>query len=512
MSQEDEPSLALPACKSLELREDGDDVSAALAITPQYRLAAGATVSFRVSAAEMLGNDQGDSLGSCTNLDGKVHLHSRLGLTSEEAFDLDLDQETAEHKVVKQLLDKSIAVTADREIEEMRNCMGVAPNADHPSRNCLLPLQLTASTTVRDMQDSPHCEGKNDNAGFEPVGGSAKEEGRLELCQAAWEPLLQQAEMYKIWDQLAWDEAQGDELARRSMNRLERAVWTELGVRPEQWTGDWTTSEQFLSTVMTIVPLWADMSAKTVADVTKTLRYSEETWGRLWALRQRLAATSDTAKPTPPLSWSQLTNAEAGHLRVLGWSNATWDEIEPQYNVPVSSSQPFSQLSCAEQRAARSLGFWSHTWPMRESAPASDIAPDHEIGGAVCEVSPHRTGNGSTAWETVESVASGCFFDVARMQVVTTRPIPTLSPGDGHTHPRFHSLCERTNHDGAEVTQSFRVGLPGRSAMRSIRTMTASMESTGHPLVVRHRACVMVSSLPSLNSQILRCPHVVHCW
>ena len=491
---EEDPSLAYPGCKSFRLHEDGEE-STAVPIPPQYRLTAGSAVSIRVTAAETIQNDQDDELGECTDLNGEVHLHSRLGLTTEEAADLDLDSETAEHKLVKRLLDKSIAVTADADIEEMRTCMGVVPDGDHPGRNCLLPLQLTGLTIVRDLLDSPHCGGKKHDSGFSPVGGSADtDEQRLEECQVAWKPLLQRAADYKVWRSFAWDEAQSDKLARQSMNRLERAVWTQLGVKPELWTGDWTTGGEFLESIMTVVPLWADMSAETVSAVEKTLRYSEETFGRLWALRQRMVSMDDTVELALPLSWSQLTTAETGHLSVLGWSKSSWDETEPhESSIPGSSVLSFAELGCAQRSAARSLGFFWHTWPVPGSAITEEADSVGLEDSDCAAIPPHRTNDGTTVWEmdVATGVATGCFYDAATMQVVTQRPTPTLSPGDGPTFPRFHSLCEHTTHDGAEVTQTLRVGLPGRSAALSVRTLTASIESTGHPLVVNTLAVVV---------------------
>lgn len=472
-------SLASPTCKHFAVSEEGSDsTSIDIADAPQWRLQSGSLIAVKVTASEMLRNDQGDELGMCTHVHGDIHLHTRLGLTTEEAGNLDMDSETLEHKEVKKLLDKSMGVTNEAEIEEMRTCIGVEDDPDHPNRNCNLPIQLSETTTIRNFRDSYRCEGK-DSAGFTPLGESAKADAkeRLEMCRQAWKPLLAGTQ-YRVWASLAWDETQGDELGLSCLSKFERAAWSAVGVTRDHWTADWSTYTEFSTAVMTVVPAWADLSLDATKMLEEALHFTEETWGRLWALRDRVIPKLQRdakEEPSSSLSWNELSIHEVEHLQTLGWVNETWDDIESA--SPESSSTAWEQLECEQKLAARALGFWAHTWP----APGDPgMSQDDECSG----LTVHKTASeNALPWAVPEDKVHGCFYDASTMRVVLQRTVP--GPTATAKWPRFSTLCERTTFDNAHVTKSLRIGLPGRSAATSMRALTATMHLDGHPLVVK---------------------------
>jgi hypothetical protein len=342
-------SLMNPSCLGFRLKdiEESAELTSPAPHAPLWSLPAGSDQNVSISVTEILKND----LGGCTEVEGDVHLRSRIGLSAEEASDFDLDAKFnyIEHKNLKHVLDRSIEVTDDHHIERMCNCMSDRPVPKRDTRYCSLPLQLTPYRKVRNSLDDYRCVNKN-HPEYAPVGNNQGSPADLQAaCEADWRPYVgAQFSKYRNWLLFAWDHDQSDITGLPSLSTQERAAWGTVGVTKDVWAANWINWQGFAGTVLKVVPTWVDLNVSKSTAVRDTLYFSEETWGRMWALRQRLAGGAVA------LRWAELTANEQGSLRTLGWSEETYDgEADGS-----PSSHSWAGLGGDAQRsAAQVLGF-----------------------------------------------------------------------------------------------------------------------------------------------------------
>ena len=433
---------------------------------PQWQLQAGSTQSLILNISEVLQND----LGSCDHVEGVLRIDSTLGLTDDQMGHLDLGHDDEVYQDTKERIEKSIGVGDDADIEKLRRCTSVLP-ADQETRHCALTAAHYENHAVENFKDIYECEDQ-DRPGYLPLE---------EDCPAEWETRVQEEDSgYRDWFKLEWYEH-----TQRSLTAEERAAWDLVGINTTTWVGGgmWSTWSDFSDDVMTQVPTWADLDASITANLSEALSFTEETWGRLWPLRDRMqAVTTVEITARIPLKWIELTG-EQDHLGTLGWTETAWDDLDT-FEPPMSASTAWNSLSCAQQIAARGLGFWSHTWPV----DAGSADPDTT---ATCSgLSAHWLDSVPEA-ALPSRLVSGCFWDRATMQSVTSRPVQSPTFGNSE-HPRYSALCTLDLPIQASVVQELQVGLPGSTAATLVRSVSATMQTAGHPRTVQTAHAVIV--------------------
>lgn len=61
------------------------------------------------------------------------------------------------------------------------------------------------------------------------------------------------------------------------------------------------------------------------------------------------------------IAWDDMSEAEQGIWRILGWSPETWDSTD-ENDYPASEFKTFDELSPEERDAVQALGYTQDTW------------------------------------------------------------------------------------------------------------------------------------------------------
>jgi hypothetical protein len=499
--------------------------------SPKWELVGGAVQKVTVFAVEKLHDAL--NLPSCSNVEGDIKIKSELGFSPYEVSLLGMDETDALRMELVKVISMSLSIDSESKFEEMMTCSASVKQPDplggpsRKSRHCVGSLASTTVAEFKSFKDQYTCQPESstdstDLMGFVPFGqtksdgastsaaaaGNPAVDLRNVGCEQAWEGTLAAVSDLHDWVRLTWDRpdatpatsATPDERLQweqsfvefPSITDEERTAWESVGVQQSDWVGGWDDWKGFSGSVMAVVPTWPDLNPTQAATVRNTLHFSEETWGRMWLLRHRMVSGEASLLPW----WDEngvdpsLTQKETEHLVTLGWTKIMWEGD----TEPATVSTKWAELSCNQQKAARALGFWSHTWRVDEQA-AVDVPVDVPVGVPTCDVPvygpPAPDLDTLSPSPTPTANVDGCFWDAAQMRAVTTRPVPSPSFGSQDT-PRYSTLCERASvHDVSYSPSHLRVGLPGQTARSSIRSITATMQVAGHPLVVHREHAVI---------------------
>ena len=361
-------------------------------------------------------------------------VHSRFGLGIEDLADLSRDQSTGEFMEIQKVLARSLGSTSF--INSLSKCTAATDPA------CKFRTQHTLATeSIANFGPSPEClmmPGGVRKAGFAPIGDE-------HVCkQRLGTPRMQLLYNLREWHTLSWNSTRD-----ASLTGEERKAWETLGVgyetwgdegEPLEWTGWMAFSKDIFGAPAT--KLWSAMKNPEKKAATEVLGYSEHSWGRAWALNERMVY-----RDADSLNWDDLMEAEQNNAKILGWTADLWANAAEPSSTHASANKKWGALSNAQRSAALGLGFSTATWMPAVSTDDAD------------------------------GLVGGCFWDRGKSGLAFSRRKEL-----GENSPRYMTFCQEMTTSDASVTMDLTIGMPGR-IIPFIRELTATMRAPGHPRV-----------------------------
>ena len=428
--------VAGAGCANATVSADGNEADLLTdSQVPAWKFRAGQQVQAVVDVKAVLAN----GLGGCTHVEGNIQVHSRLGLSSEDQADLNKDKATADYVAIAKVLTRSIGSPS--------LVAGLSMCSSPLDSRCTLPLDHEVTTRVKVFGDETEClvtlDGRRAN-GY--VAITAEDQCREQFARVASQSVSAATRAgkrveHRQWHTLVWNSA-----TEPSLTDAERTAWAALGAGAASWENatSWTSWKDFNDAVFGNGPAsqaktWTAMTAAHRNIASSVLGFSENSWGRTWLLKERIAHNN-----VELLDWVELRADERTHLAALGWMQSSWEAKQPVSSSPQSALKPWASLTAAMQRSASQLGFTQITW-----LPA----------------------------QTDSQTVRGCFWDHATASLVFSR---WSDERNASATPRFSAFCMQQEKRLAHVVKDLVVGMPDRLPPFS-RTISAIMRQQGYP-------------------------------
>ena len=280
----------------------------------------------------------------------KVRHWNRLGFTNEDDHILSGNPETAEYKEHLNVVHQTLGASWSR--EDLTRC--------RVDGMCNHDVEFDGDTLFTD------AFGADDSCSVAVAQGDAVVDSigyELEMdwgkCQEYWSRMQQMdGSKYRAWHKLDFF---------TDLTEAERGYWRTLGLE-EAYTpsADWLAFSTHV--LVKSSPPW-QLLALEQAEAAAQLGFTEETYGRQWAIVDRIFYNK-----TQLIPWAvvELVPAEAAALGKFGWDEATWDggdTIAPPVNVAVS----YLNLHNSQKQALETLritqNHWNTAWRSAKEAP-----------------------------------------------------------------------------------------------------------------------------------------------